>query len=158
MENRLVTESQRKFRFRSLLLLLAFLLIGGNQIQARQSASSRSAAYDQAPAQISGGVFIPRNGGIEGRIGLSHVFFHEDAGGVMSVVDGEWSTFNSLAKLDMVFSVKASGTELPVEVRQSFDKNPRILFLERTFDQVFGVARPIRCPNRRDLLRRESNA
>ena len=54
----------------------------------------------------------------------------------MSVVDGEWSTFNSLAKLDMVFSVKASGTELPVEVRQSFDKNPRILFLEEGSERI----------------------
>ena len=54
----------------------------------------------------------------------------------MSVIDGEWSTFQSLAKLDMAFNVKVSGAELPVEVRQSFDKNPRILFLEEGSERI----------------------
>ncbi|NND06157.1 MAG: hypothetical protein HKN87_07245 [Saprospiraceae bacterium] len=117
-------------------LLLTFLTIGAQQIQARHSVGAGPAISDQEPTPISGGVFIPRNGGIEGRIGLSHVFFHEDAGGVMSVVAGEWSAFNSLAKLDMVFSVKIMGKKIPIEVRQSFDKNPRILFLEEGGERI----------------------
>ena len=135
MESKLVTESLR-FGFRSALFLILFFFIGGNQNQARQAGASLSPVFDQAPDQILGGVFIPRNGGIEGRIGQSHVFFHQDAGGVMSVVDGEWSKFNSIAKLDMVFNVIASGIELPIEVRQSFDKNPRILFLEEGNERI----------------------
>lgn len=90
----------------------------------------------QSPQRISGGVFIPRNGGYEGHIGQSHVFFNQNAGGVMSVVTGEWSRFNHMAKLDMVFTIKTTGSELPLEVRQSFDKNPRVLFLEEGNDRI----------------------
>ncbi len=93
-------------------------------------------ALSQGPQQVAGGVFIPRNGGFEGCIGQSHAYFDHLSGGTMSVVTGEWPRFKSTAKLDMVFMVKVEGSEAPVEVRQSFDKDPRILFLEEGSDRI----------------------
>ena len=54
----------------------------------------------------------------------------------MSIVAGEWPRFKTIAKLDMVFTVKTHGSESPVEVRQSFDKNPQVLFLEEGNDRI----------------------
>ena len=79
---------------------------------------------------LAGGIFIPRNGGFEGRIGLSHVYFDQHEGGTMRVVIGEWPKFHSLGKLDIIFSLVGTDTLSPIEVRQSFDKSPRFLFLE----------------------------
>ena len=89
-----------------------------------------SKADQSQPAQ--GGVFIPRNGGIEGRIGKSNVFFSQGQGGRMSIVSGSWPKTDILAAIDMVFQLKKDGIDSPIEVRQSFDKNPKILFLEES--------------------------
>lgn len=93
-------------------------------------------ALAQSAQVISGGVFIPRNEGYEGRIGHSHVIFNNYSGGVMNVVAEEWPNFKTVAKLDMVFAVKIDSSRNPIEVRQSFDKNPRILFLEEGNDRI----------------------
>ncbi|MBK8504424.1 MAG: hypothetical protein IPL46_20795 [Saprospiraceae bacterium] len=90
----------------------------------------------QSVQVTSGGVFIPRNGGFEGRIGLSHVFFNDSEGGIMTLVNGEWPGFNSLAGLDMVFKVQSLNSQDIIEVRQSYDKNPRILFLEEGSERL----------------------
>jgi len=79
-------------------------------------------------------VFIPRNGGYEGRIGQSHVFFDQRFGGAMRVVAGEWPAIKPLACLDMVFTVQVTGGG--VKVRQSLDKNPQIIFLEEGNDRI----------------------
>lgn len=78
----------------------------------------------------TGGVFIPRNGGIEGWIGRSHIFYETGEGGKINLVSDEWPQLKKQASIDLVFQVTKPGGEFPVEVRQSFDKNPRILFLE----------------------------
>lgn len=83
-----------------------------------------------ALAAPAGGMFIPRNGGHEGRIGEAHVFIDSTAGGAMEVVTGEWPGLSSLARVEMVFAVRKEGEAETVEVRQSFDRNPEIVFLE----------------------------
>ena len=123
-----------KYIHLSVVYLVVFLLIGWKESQPPQTTDLVN--LDQSPQQVSGGVFIPRNGGFEGRIGQSQVFFNHHAGGVMSVVTGDWPKFQPVANLDMVFSVKAATSEKPIEVRQSFDKNPRILFLEEGNDRI----------------------
>lgn len=75
---------------------------------------------------VAGGVFIPRNGCYEGVIGQSKVVFDQIAGGVMSFP----------ARLDMVFSVYNSRTGVRTEARQSFDRSPKILFLEEGNDRI----------------------
>ncbi|HEY5370909.1 MAG TPA: hypothetical protein VIJ75_18140 [Hanamia sp.] len=89
----------------------------------------------QSSSVITGGVFIPRNGAYEGRIGYSHVIFDRSEGGVMSVVSGNWPSVKRLAKLDMVFDVKTNSNR-SVVLRQSFDKTPQILFLEEGNDHI----------------------
>ncbi len=93
-------------------------------------------ALAQPVEPISGGVFIPRNGSFEGRLGHSHVVLNSNAGGVMSVVAGEWPDLKTAAKLDMVFAIDNEPSINPIELRQSFDKNPKILFLEEGNDRI----------------------
>ena len=92
-------------------------------------------ALAQSSSVTKGGVFIPRNGAYEGRIGYSHVIFDRSAGGVISVVTGNWPSLKRLAKLDMIFDVK-SDSNRSVVLRQSFDKSPEILFLEEGNDRI----------------------
>jgi hypothetical protein len=54
----------------------------------------------------------------------------------MSVVAGEWPDLKTAAKLDMVFAIDSDPSVNPIELRQSFDKNPRILFLEEGNDRI----------------------
>ncbi|MCB0686745.1 MAG: hypothetical protein KDC53_09470, partial [Saprospiraceae bacterium] len=90
---------------------------------------------NQAPVAPQGGVFIPRNGGIEGIIGRSHIFLNNNEGGCLQVVDGQWPSFSELTHLDMAFKLTAtSGAAL--EVHQSNDHSPRILFLEEGNDRL----------------------
>ena len=93
-------------------------------------------ALAQPGQTVSGGVFIPRNGSFEGRIGHSHAVFNTSNGGVMSVVAGEWPDLKTVVKLDMVFAMDNETSSNPIELRQSFDKNPRILFLEEGNDRI----------------------
>ena len=108
-------------------------MVARNRAHLRKQSLS---VIDQKLPGTVGGVFIPRNGGFEGIIGQSHVFFNQFQGGVMSVVNSEWSEVESIAKLDMVFNAKAVDSAAPIEIRQSFDKNPRILFLEEGNDRI----------------------
>ena len=87
-------------------------------------------------AMPQGGVFIPRNGSYEGCMGRSHVLFDERAGGVMRIVTGEWPELEPIAQFDMVFEIQAEGEKNPLEVRQSFDHGPKILFLEEGNDRI----------------------
>ncbi|MHB9031360.1 MAG: hypothetical protein ACYC9O_21535, partial [Candidatus Latescibacterota bacterium] len=89
-----------------------------------------------APAAPSGGIFIPRNGGYEGCMGKSHVFIDKTFGGVMDFVSGEWPRTEWLARLDMVFAVQRRDSKIPVEVRQSFDKSPEIIFIEEGNERI----------------------
>jgi len=91
----------------------------------------------QSDQQPKGGVFIPRNGGWEGRIGLSSVFFSERKGGTAQVISGTWPNLEEQANLDMVFEV-VSNDGNPIEVRQSFDQSPNVLFLEEG-NQRIGI-------------------
>lgn len=84
---------------------------------------------NQSPADPQGGVFIARNGGIEGIIGRSHIFLNNNEGGCLRVVDGHWPAFSDLALLDMTFKI-TDPSGAPLEVHQSNDHSPRILFLE----------------------------
>jgi len=102
----------------------------------KQTQNTDLVVLNQGLQQVAGGVFIPRNGGFEGCIGQSHAYFDHLSGGTMSVVTGEWPRFKSVANLDMVFKVKVAGSETLIEVRQSFDKDPQILFLEEGSDRI----------------------
>lgn len=81
-------------------------------------------------AACAAGVFIPQNGGYEGRIGEARVFLDSAAGGVLRVVDGEWPRLETKAVVDMAFAVRKAGEERPVAVEQGFDRSPEIIFLE----------------------------
>ena len=117
-------------------LALPFLMLTNSLLSCTNQSTRPLTALAQSAQRVSGGVFIPRNGCYEGRIGRSHVFFDHDAGGAMSIVADEWPRFKTVAKLDMVFTVKTRSSESPVEVRQSFDKDPQVLFLEEGNDRI----------------------
>ena len=78
----------------------------------------------------TGGTFIARNGGHEGRIGAAHVFFDHVGGGAMRVVEGDWPNLRTIASPDMVFQVDDGDQQPRKEVRQSYDRSPQVLFLE----------------------------
>lgn len=82
-----------------------------------------------------GGIFIPRNSGYEGRVGLAHALFSR-IGGVMSVVTGEFPAYTTLSSFDLVFSVQRASTGKTVTVRQSFDRAPIFDFLEEGNDRI----------------------
>ena len=98
--------------------------------------NSSATEYKFNSIEDPGGVFIPRNGGVEGRIGQSHVFFNEDSGGVMSVVSDNWPSFEFAATMDMTFELKTKGSSTPVVVKQSADKNPKLFFLEEGSERI----------------------
>jgi len=77
-----------------------------------------------------GGIFIPRNGGYEGRVGQAHVFIDQSAGGVLRVVTGEWPALTTVGQFALVFVALGQEDAGPVAVRQDFDRNPEINFLE----------------------------
>ncbi|HEV2833163.1 MAG TPA: hypothetical protein VGW31_14370, partial [Hanamia sp.] len=89
----------------------------------------------QSQQNVRGGVFIPRNGGYEGVIGRSQVFFDQVAGGVMSV-HTQGNGAKEIARLDMAFNIHNSSSKSNIETRQSFDKSPKILFLEEGNDRI----------------------
>jgi len=93
-------------------------------------------AATHARGAQAGGVFIPRNGGYEGRIGEAHVFIDSTCGGVMEVVSGEWPRLERIARVEMVFAVAKEGVAEPAEVRQSFDRSPEIIFVEEGNDRI----------------------
>jgi len=76
------------------------------------------------------GVFVPRNGGVEGRLGASHTYLNATAGGVLEVVNGEWPKLNRLARAEPQFSLRLPPATAPSDVRQGFDRNPEIVYLE----------------------------
>ena len=86
-------------------------------------------------AAATGGVFVSRNGGYEGYIGKTHVFLDKTAGGVMDFVSGKWPA-QRLARLEMKFAVKTLGASAPLEVRQSFDRGPEIIFIEEGNERI----------------------
>jgi hypothetical protein len=92
-------------------------------------------SWAQPVQKISGGVFIPRNGGYEGIIGKSNVFFDQTAGGVMSVNNKDLLP-GRMADLDMVFEFQSPGTGHSTQSRQSYDRSPKILFLEEGNDRI----------------------
>ena len=82
-----------------------------------------------------GGIFIPRNGGYEGFIGNTHVFFDTRAGGTMSIVSGQWPNLEKIANLDMRFSISGS-SEQNSHLSQSNDKSPDLIFIEEGNDRT----------------------
>lgn len=92
--------------------------------------------YAQSGKEVSGGIFIQRNGGYEGKLGKAHLFFKEREGGLIKVVGGSWPDLTSQATLELVFEIKKSKGERPVEIRQSFDQRPQILFLEEGKERI----------------------
>ena len=119
--NNLVIMIILKFIINRVVIVIWFLIIG-MRLQA------------QSP-NIEGGVFVPHNGGYEGVIGQSRIFFDQVAGGVMSF-HSQKNIRKEVARLDMVFTIydKQSGSR--IEARQSFDKSPKILFLEEGNDRI----------------------
>lgn len=92
-------------------VVLVFLLIGASVVRAE-------------------GVFVPRNGGVEGRVGASHIFFDTTAGGVLELVDGEWPKLTHRARVEQRFALRVPPAAAPLEVRQGFDRNAEIVYLE----------------------------
>lgn len=92
-------------------------------------------ARTQSLQKPLGGVFIPRNGGYEAVMGQAKAFFDQVAGGVMSV-HSERSTGVQIGSLDMVFTIHNSQTKKNTETRQSFDRSPKIFFLEEGNDRI----------------------
>jgi len=89
-----------------------------------------------AVAAPRGGIFIPRNGSYEGRVGQAHVLFDVRDGGVLRMVAGEWPNLATLARFSLVFAAQAEGDADAVEVRQDFDRNPELNFLEEGNDRI----------------------
>ena len=89
-----------------------------------------------AIAAPRGGIFIPRNGSYEGRVGQAHVMFDVRDGGVLRVVAGEWPQLATLAKFSLVFAAQGLDDADAVEVRQDFDRSPEINFLEEGNDRI----------------------
>jgi len=89
-----------------------------------------------AVAAPRGGLFIPRNGSYEGRVGQAHVMFDQRDGGTMRVVAGEWPAVYTLARFSLVFAAQAQGDADAVEVRQDFDRNPELNFLEEGKERI----------------------
>jgi hypothetical protein len=87
-------------------------------------------------AQPQGGVFIPRNGGYEGRIGEAHLFVDTTSGGELQVVRGEWPRLEPLATVEMDFLVQKPGLNEPTRVQQRFDHDPEVQFLEEGNDRI----------------------
>ncbi|MFH1741029.1 MAG: hypothetical protein ABIH23_18665 [bacterium] len=90
----------------------------------------------QAMTAPEGGIFIPRNGGFEGYMGKTHIFIDATSGGAMEIAKGEWPNLERLARLEMDFSVKKNDSSTPVDVRQAFDRNPNIIFIEEGNDRT----------------------
>jgi hypothetical protein len=74
-------------------------------------------------------VFMPRNGGVEGRLGKAHVLVDSSAGGVVTVVSGQWPDLREVGRAEMVFEL-AERDGGPVEVAQRFDRSPEVIMLE----------------------------
>jgi len=89
-----------------------------------------------AIAAPRGGIFIPRNGSYEGCVGQAHVMFDVRDGGTMRVVAGEWPQLTTLARFSLVFAAQGQGDADAVEVRQDFDRNPEVNFLEEGNDRI----------------------
>ncbi|MEO8204962.1 MAG: hypothetical protein ABI615_02195 [Chthoniobacterales bacterium] len=90
-----------------------------------------------ASAAPNGAILIPRNGAYEGRAGKSHVLFDTTAGGILSVVEGEWPALKNTAQMDIVFKVQrpdAPGNSL--EIKQSNDRSPNIIIIEEGNQRV----------------------
>src|SRR5580698_4837785 len=87
-------------------------------------------------ATPQGGVFIPRNGRLEGCLGKGHVVFDTRNGGTLAVVTGAWPDTRALAGLDAVVRIKPPGSAQEIEARQSFDANPEIDFLEEGSQRI----------------------
>lgn len=83
-----------------------------------------------------GGVFITRNGVYEGRIGQSHILYDKTAGGVFSIVEGEWPALKTRASVETAFKVQDTHLKNTITVRQSFDHDPKILSLEEGNDRI----------------------
>lgn len=80
-------------------------------------------------ASGEGGFFIPRNGFFEGKIGLSHALIDKHSGGTLDIISGDWPSFETVGKLGTIFRVLNNDSRV-ITVRQVFDKDPKILFLE----------------------------
>ena len=80
-------------------------------------------------------MFIPRNGGYEGVIGKSQIFFDQIAGGVMAF-HSQKEIGNEFARTDMVFTIYDNRSKSKMEARQSFDRSPKIFFLEEGNDRI----------------------
>ncbi|MBI4024276.1 MAG: hypothetical protein HY360_04795 [Verrucomicrobia bacterium] len=88
-------------------------------------------SWGEPPPRIeSEGGFISRNGGVEGRLGKSHIFLDATAGGVLGLVSGEWPKLTRIARLEARFTLRAPPTTAPLEVRQGFDRDAEVVFLE----------------------------
>ncbi|MEO6054371.1 MAG: hypothetical protein ABIP97_10185, partial [Chthoniobacterales bacterium] len=91
-------------------------------------------------AAPNGAILIPRNGAYEGRVGKAHVLFDTTAGGIMSVVEGEWPALKNTAQMEMVFKVDRPGAPgspgSSVEIKQSNDRSPNIIIIEEGNQRV----------------------
>ena len=98
-----------------------------------------SAAY---AAEAKGGVFIPRNGCYEGVVGKAHMLVNSTQGGVYELVSGQWPDVEPLVRVGIRLRIRATGFPgLPPEgedllVKQEFDRNPDIIFLEEGRERI----------------------
>jgi len=74
------------------------------------------------------GLFTNRNGGLEGRLGLAHVFVDTARGGELALVTGTWPNLQRLVHTGVVATVRRGDD--PCAVRQAFDHSPVVEVLE----------------------------
>lgn len=85
---------------------------------------------------ISDGIFIPRNGNYEGKIGLSHILINRTKGGTMEIIKGNWPSYQPVAQMETEFEVVDNDSGKSKRIKQSFDQDPNILFLEEGAERI----------------------
>jgi len=82
------------------------------------------------------GIFVPRNGGIEGRLGASHIYVDTTAGGVLELVRGKWPNLQRVSRIEPRFSLRLPPATDPLTVKQGLDRNPAVIYLEEGSERM----------------------
>lgn len=86
--------------------------------------------------QPQGGIFIPRNGHYEGRIGRARALFGPDGGELTILGAGDWPNVQRLCTIRPVFTIRVPGRDAPITIQQSSDRAPQYQFLEEGHHRI----------------------
>lgn len=82
------------------------------------------------------GVFVPRNGGVEGQLGVSHFYLDTTSGGVLEVVRGQWPNLIPVGRVEPRFALRVPPAAVPLDVRQGHDRDPWVVYLEEGHERM----------------------